>query len=110
MSIFDVWVNDKSDNAKLSELWVGEVRFHLLELPPPSGHMWSCGRPTKIEKDTPRPDYMWVEDWRKISKNKKLAAEIVDEWKNVLKPRVLQARQTRNIKGHVDPEDVDATN
>ena len=34
MSIFDVWVNDVSDNAELSELWIGQVKFYILELPP----------------------------------------------------------------------------
>ena len=57
MSIFDVWVNDESDHAELSELWVGQVKFRLLEIPPKNGWMWSCGRPTKIYKDSPRPDY-----------------------------------------------------
>ena len=33
-NIFDVWVNDESDNAELSEYWIGQVKFWLLELPP----------------------------------------------------------------------------
>ena len=69
--------------------------------------MWSCGRKTKIIKDSPRPDYMWVEDWQRICKNKKLATEVIDEWKNVLKPKVLQARRNRKIKDHVAIDDVD---
>ena len=33
-SIFDVWVSDDTDNAELSELWVGATKFWIWELRP----------------------------------------------------------------------------
>ena len=106
-SILDVWVGDDTDNAELSEPWVGTTKFYLLEKPPRPGWMWSCGREAKRQTNTSRPDYMWVEDWSEISRNPKLKQEILKEWKEVFKPRVSLSRQNRQIKSHVRAEDLE---
>ena len=85
----------------------GYNKFFLLERPPRPGYMWSSGRETKRQADTSRPDYMWVEDWQRISKNPKLKESTIRNWKQVLKPRVSLARQNRAIKSCVQHEDLE---
>ena len=45
--------------------------FTLLSEKPPEGHMWSGERLTKRQA-TSRPDHLWPELWRGMSKNAKL--------------------------------------
>ena len=77
------------------------MKFFLLEKPPRPGYMGSRGREAKRQANSPRPDYSWVEDWQRISKDKRLRQEVLSEWKRKLKPRVSLAGQNRGIKAHV---------
>ena len=47
------------------------IQFTLLSEKPPEGFLWSGGRLTK-QQATSRPDYLWPEPWRGMSKNAKL--------------------------------------
>lgn len=106
-SILDVWVGNETDNEQLSEPWVGTVKFFLVEKRPKKGYMWFCGREARRIQDSPRPDYMWVEDWQLITKDAKLKQSTLKEWKEILKPRVSLARQLRQIKSCVQTDDLD---
>ena len=106
-SLHDVWVGDESDKGRLSGQWVGAK---LLEKPPKPGYMWASGRHTRIERDSLRPVYLWVEDWARISKNKTVKQQILHEWITSLKPRMLLARKNRGIVGHVSADDLDDYN
>ena len=55
----------------LSDSWTGFPQFTLLDEKPPEGHMWSGRRLTKRQV-TSRPDHLWPELWRGMSKNAKL--------------------------------------
>ena len=55
----------------LSDSWTGFTQFTLLSEKPPEGHKWSRERLTKRQA-TSRPDYLWPELWRGMSKNAKL--------------------------------------
>ena len=93
------------DCIELSEPWTGKVSFFLLDPQPERGYMWSCGRNTGIQSNSSRPDYMWVEDWQSLGRTEQ--QEVARHWKQVLKPRVSLARQNRNIKSYVHPDDND---
>ena len=53
-------------------LILGQVstQFTLLSEKPPNGYMWSGERLTR-KQATSRPDYLWPELWRGMSKNAK---------------------------------------
>ena len=55
----------------LSDSWTGFTQFTLLSEKPPDGYMWSGVRLTKRQA-TSRPDHLWTELWRGMSKNAKL--------------------------------------
>ena len=52
------------------------------------------GRPTKVEENTTRPESIWVEAWRNLSKKKQQDA--IAHWEN-LKPRVEDATRKRDL-------------
>ena len=62
--------------------------------------MWSCGRLTKRQA-TSRPDHLWPELWRGMSKNAKLREK--HKWA-IEKPKLHNARRLRGIY-FIDPED-----
>ena len=65
----DYWKIDGSRD--LSDSWTGFTQFTLLTERPPEGQMWSGERLTKRQA-TSRPDHLWPELWRRMSKNAKL--------------------------------------
>ena len=67
--IDDFWNIDGSRD--LSGSWTGFSQFTLLSENPPVGFMWSGERLTKRQA-TSRPDHLWPELWRGMSKNAKL--------------------------------------
>ena len=67
--IDDCWNIDGSRD--LSDPWTGFTQFTLLEEKPPDGCMWSGGRLTRKQL-TSRPDHLWSELWRGMSKNAKM--------------------------------------
>ena len=62
-----IFWNIDGDNS-LSEPWICVTRFELLNKDPSEGHMWVQGRLTK-EEVTARPEYIWPEEWSRLSKN-----------------------------------------
>ena len=67
--IDDYWnINGSRD---LSPFWTGFTQFTLFDERPPEGYMWSGERLTKRQL-TSRPDHLWPELWRGMSKNAKL--------------------------------------
>ena len=70
--IDDYWNIDGSRD--LSASWTGFTQFALLSEKPPEGHTWSGERLTK-QQATSRPDHLWPELWRGMSKNAKLEGE-----------------------------------
>ena len=65
----DYWNIDGSRD--LSDSWTGFTQFTLLDEKPPHGYMWSGGRLTKRQA-TSRPDHLWPELWRKLTRNAEL--------------------------------------
>ena len=96
--IDDYWNIDGSRD--LSDSWTGFTQFTLLEQKPPNGNMWSVGRLTKRQA-TSRPDHLWPELWRGMSKNAKLREK--HKWA-IEKPKLDNARRLRGIF-FIDPED-----
>ena len=62
--------------------------------PPKKGWVIQNGRPTKVEENTSGSEYIWVEEWRNLSKKKQQSA--IAHWED-LKPRVEQARRDRDL-------------
>ena len=75
--INDYWNIDGSRD--LSDPWTGFTQFTLLEEKPPEGYMWSGRRLTR-KQQTSRPDHLWPELWRGMSKNTKLREK--QKWSN----------------------------
>ena len=98
--IDDYWNIDGSRD--LSDYWTGFTQFVLLEEKPPDGYMWSGGRLTKRQV-TSRPDHLWPELWRGMSKNAKLREK--HKWA-IEKPNLDNARRLRGIY-FIDPEDME---
>ena len=67
--IDDYWNIDGSRDLSVS--WTGFTQFTLLEEKPPDGSTWSGWRLTKRQAIS-RPDHLWPELWRGMSKNAKL--------------------------------------
>ena len=89
--IDDYWNIDGSRD--LSDSWTGFTQFTLLSEKPPDGHMWSGGRLTK-RQSTSRPDHLWPELWRGMSKNGELKEK--QNWA-IEKPKLDNARRLRGI-------------
>ena len=66
--------------------------------------MWSAERLTKRQA-TSRPDHLWPELWRGMSKNAKLTEK--HKWSNE-EPKLDNARRLRGIY-FIDPEDIEFT-
>ena len=98
LRIDDYWNIDGSKD--LSDSWTGFTQFTLLEEKPPEGHVSSGGRLTKRQA-TYRPDHLWPELWRGMSKNAKLREK--HKWA-IEKPKLDNARRLRGIY-LIDPED-----
>ena len=96
--IDDYWNIDGSRD--LSDSWTGFTQFTLLSEKPPEGYMWSGERLTKRQA-TSRPDHLWPELWRGMSKNAKLREK--HKWA-IEKPKLDNARRLRGIN-FIDPED-----
>ena len=84
----------------LSGSWTGFTQFIPLQEKPPEGHMWSGWRLTKRQA-TSRPDHLWPELWRGVSKNVKLREK--HKWA-IEKPKIENARKLRGFY-FIDPED-----
>ena len=98
--IDDYWNIDGSRD--LSDPWTGFTQFTPLEEKPPEGHMWSGRRLTK-RPATSRPDHLWPELWRGMSKN----AELREKHKlTIEKPKLDNARRLRGIY-FIDHEDME---
>ena len=98
--IDDFWNIDGSRD--LSDPWTGFARFTSLSEKPPEGHMLSGVRLTKRQA-TSRPDHLWPELWRGMSKNAKLREK--HKWA-IEKPKLDNARRLRGIY-FIDPEDME---
>ena len=85
----DYWNIDGSRD--LSDSWTGFTQFTLLDEKPPDGYMWSGERLTKRQA-TSRPDHLWPELWRGMSKNAKLREK--QKWA-IEKPKLDNARRLR---------------
>ena len=77
----------------LSDPWTGFTQFTLLSEKPPEGYFWSGRRLTKRQA-TPRPDHLWPELWRGMSRNAKLREKL--KWA-IEKPKLDNARRLRGI-------------
>ena len=95
--IDEYWNVDGSRD--LSDPWTGFTQFTLLEEKPPNGYMWSGERLTR-KLLTSRPDHLWPELWRGMSKNAKLREK---HKRGIEKPKLDNARRLRGIY-FIDPE------
>ena len=98
--IDDYWNIDGSRD--LSASWTGFTQFTLLDEKPPDGFLWSGERLTKRQA-TSRPDYLWPELWRGMSKDAKLREN--HKWA-IEKPKFDNARRLRGIY-FFDPKDME---
>ena len=98
--IDDYWNIDGSRNV--SDSWTGFTQFTLFNEKPPDGFMWSGERLTKRQA-TSRPDHLWPELWRGMSRNTKLREK--HKWA-IEKPKLDNARRLRGIY-FIDPEVMD---
>ena len=98
--IDDYWNIDGSRD--LSDSWTGSTQFTLLEEKPPDGFSWSGGRRTRRQL-TSRPDHVWPELWRGMSKNAQLREK--HKWA-IEKPKLDNARRFGGIF-FIDPEDME---
>ena len=98
--IHDYWNIDGSRD--LSASWTGFTQFTLLSGKPPEGYTWSGWRLTKRQA-TSRPDHLWPELWRGMSKNAKLREK--HKWA-IEKPTLHNARILRGLY-FIDPEDME---
>ena len=71
--LVDCWVTGpRADQVKGP--WIGEPSFNIRMPIPKKGWVIQNGRPTNVEEHTTRPEYLWVETWRNLSKKKQQAA------------------------------------
>ena len=61
---------------------------------PKKGWVIQNGCPTKVDDNTARPEFIWVEARRNMSKKKQQDA--MEHWA-VLKPRVVEAKKERDL-------------
>ena len=96
--IDDYWNIDGSGD--LSDSWTGFTHFTLLSEKPPEGYIyiWSGVRLTKRQA-TSRPDHLWPELWRGMSKNPKL-------WENH-KWAIEKNQSSIMQEGFIDPENME---
>ena len=98
--IDDYW--DIDGLRDLSDSWTGFTQFSLLKEKPPEGYMWSGWRLTKRQA-TSRPDHLWPEIWRSMSRNAKMKEK--QNWASE-RPKLENARKLRGMY-FIDPEDKD---
>ena len=96
--IDDYWNIDGSRD--LSDSWTGFTQFTFLKETPLDGYMWSGRRLTKRQA-TSRPDHLWPEIWRGMSRNSKMKEK--QNWANE-KPMLENARKLKGVY-FIDPED-----
>ena len=96
--IDDYWNIDGSRD--LSDPWTGFTQFTLLEEKAPDGFLWS-GERLRNGKKTSRPDRLWPEIWRSMSRNSKMKEK--QSWASE-RPKLENARKLRGIY-FIDPED-----
>ena len=99
--IDDYWNIDRSRD--LSDSWTGFTQFSLLKEKPPDGYTWSGKRLTKRQA-TSRPDHLWPEIWRSMSRNTKLKEK--QNWAGKKKPKLDNTRRLRGIY-FLDPEAIE---
>ena len=90
----DCWFTDPPEE-QIPGPWVGKTTFHLRLPPPKPGWSIQNGRPTKIEANSKRPEYIWVEEWRHMTR--KGQRQEMARWET-LKPRIQQAREERGLR------------
>ena len=78
------------------------AKFTLLSDKPPEGYLWSRRRLTKRQA-TSRPDHLWPELWRGMSKNAKLREK--HKWA-IEKQKLNNARRLRGIY-FIDPQEME---
>ena len=92
-SFVDCWYTDPTGD-QIPGPWVGKTSFNLRLPAPKPGWAIQNGRPTKIEANSKRPEYVWVEEWRHMTRKSQLKE--MSRWE-ILKPRVDSAREERNL-------------
>ena len=63
----DCWYTDEVA-GQIPGPWIGKTTFNLRLPSPKPGCVIQNGRPTKIELNSNRPEYMWVEEWRHMAR------------------------------------------
>ena len=95
----DCWWTDPEGDQGTSECipgpLIGKTTFHLRLPAPKPGWSIQNGRPTKIEANSKRPEFVWVEEWRNMTK--KGQREAMERW-DILRPKVQEAREERDLK------------
>ena len=89
--IDDYW--DIVGTRDLSELWLAFTQSASMKEKPPDGYTWPGRRLTK-QPATSRPEHLWPEIWRSMSKNSKMIKK--QNWANE-KPILENAWRLRGI-------------
>ena len=67
--LVDCWVSDPNSDQNKG-LWIGTTICNVRIMVPKKGWVIQNGRPTQVEETTSRPEHIWVEVWRYMSKKK----------------------------------------
>ena len=81
--------------------WTGFTHFTLLTEKPIDGYMWSGREGSTTRQATSRPDHLFPEIWRNMSRNSKMKEK--QNWASE-RPEIENARKLRGIY-FIDPED-----
>ena len=90
----DCWYTDEAA-GQIPGPCVGKTTFNLRLPWPKLGWVIQIGRPTKIERNSKRPKYIWVEEWRHMTR--KGQNQAIARWES-LKPRIDHARDERGLR------------
>ena len=99
--IEDHWTEPDAQRA-LSSDWTGKTCFDLLRPKPPPGFSYVEGRLTRIQT-TSRPDNVYPEFWRTMSR--KMKGEAIRQWETISKAREAARKKRGNF--HIPADELD---
>ena len=104
--IDDFWVPVGSEvpDRELSDWWTGKTTFFFVMPKAKKGHELIFGRETKIQETSGRPDHVWPETWRELSKKNR--SREVEIGKNS-RPLRQEARSVRGLDDLVQDDDAE---
>ena len=90
-SVVDCW---KTDSDQVPGPWIGKTSFNIRVPNPKPGWVIQNGRPTKVEANSKRPEHIWSEEWKILTRKQR--KEALQKWE-VLQPKVESSRKERDL-------------